>query len=216
MSSRRISGLYGITPQTRDDAWLCSRVEQALCGGMGVLQYRSKDADASMRLRQSRALLALCRGHGVPLVVNDDIELALAIGADGVHLGRDDAAVEHARRTLGRAAIIGVSCYADLGRLEPAVHAGADYVAFGSFFPSRVKPDAPCPSPGILRQARARCDLPLVAIGGITPGNARVLVEHGADALAVISALFDVPDTLAAARAFAACFDRCTTAALPT
>ncbi len=210
--ANRISGLYGVTPETSDDAWLCERVEQALHGGMALLQYRAKQADRVLRLRQSRALLALCRRRGVPLLINDDVELALAIGADGVHVGRDDAAPAHARLVLGAHAIVGVSCYADLDRIELARGARADYVAFGSFFPSRVKPNA-VPAPlDLLRRARARCELPLVAIGGITPQNARAVVEHGADAVAVISALFDVADTFVAARAFAACFDRSTTA----
>jgi len=208
----RISGLYGITPETRDDAWLCERVDQALRGGMRMLQYRVKACDAATRLRQARALLALCRARGAPLIVNDDIELARAIGADGVHLGRDDASPEQARLALGPGAIIGVSCYADLDRVGPAQRAGADYVAFGSFFPSRVKPDAPRPPLDILGAARARSGLPRVAIGGITVENAPALLAHGADSLAVISALFDAPDTFAAARAFAACFDRCTSA----
>ena len=205
--ANRIRGLYGVTPETSDDAWLCDRVEQALCGGMTLLQYRTKQADSARRLRQACSLLASCRRHAVPLLINDDVELALAIGADGVHLGRDDTDPARARAILGPDAIVGMSCYADLRRIELASSAGADYVAFGSFFPSRVKPQA-VPAPlDILRRARQICGLPLVAIGGITPDNAPALVEHGADAVAVISALFDVADTLAAARAFAACFD---------
>ncbi len=213
--ARRISGLYGITPEARDDCWLLTRVEQALRGGMRQLQYRAKDADPATRTRQAQALLRLCRRHDVPLIVNDDVELARTIGADGVHLGRDDDAPERARALLGAAAIVGVSCYADLGRLDIAHRASADYVAFGSFFSSRVKPDAPRPPLDILRRARTRCALPLVAIGGIAPDDAPALIDHGADAVAVISALFDVPDTYAAARAFAACFDRCTSVATP-
>ncbi len=205
--ANRIRGLYGVTPETSDDAWLCERVEQAVRGGMALLQYRAKQADPTLRLRQARALLASCRRHAVPLLINDDVELALAIGADGVHLGRDDTDPVHARAMLGARAIVGVSCYADLARIEPARRAGADYVAFGSFFPSRVKPQAVSAPLDILRQARQTCELPLVAIGGITPENAPSLVEHGAHAVAAISALFDVADTFAAARAFAACFD---------
>jgi len=212
----RISGLYGITPQTSDDAWLVARVEQALRGGMRVVQYRSKDVDAATRARQARALLALCRAHGAPLLVNDDVDLARGIGADGVHLGRDDAAPERVREVLGAHAIIGVSCYADLDRLQIAQRAAADYVAFGSFYPSRVKPGAVRAPLAILREARARCALPLVAIGGITPDHAPELIRHGADALAVISALFDVPDTFAAARAFVAALDHRTCASTAT
>jgi len=205
--ANRISGLYGVTPETSDDTWLCERVEQALRGGMALLQYRAKQADPALRLRQARALLASCRAYAVPLLINDDVELALAVGADGVHLGRDDPDPARARAVLGARAIVGVSCYADLSRIEPARRASADYVAFGSFFPSRVKPHAVTAPLDILRRARAKCALPLVAIGGITPDNAPALVEHGADAVAVISALFDVADTFSAARAFAGCFD---------
>jgi thiamine-phosphate pyrophosphorylase len=206
----RISGLYGITPVTADDAWLGERVEQALRGGMTMLQYRAKDAAAGLKRRQAERLLSLCRRYRVPMLINDDIELASAIGADGVHVGRDDVAPERARDALGDRAIVGVSCYADLDRLDHAQAAGADYVAFGSFHPSTVKPGAARAPLDLLRQARERSALPLVAIGGITPANAPELIACGAHALAVITALFHVPDTFAAACAFARCFEPCT------
>jgi len=210
MMRNRISGLYGITPATADDAWLCERVEQALRGRMTMLQYRAKDAAAGLKRRQAERLLALCRRYRVPMLINDDIELARAIGADGVHVGRDDVAPERAREVLGDRAIVGVSCYADLDRLDHAQAIGADYAAFGSFHPSTVKPGAARAPLDLLRQARERSALPLVAIGGITPANAPALIARGADALAVITALFHVPDTFAAACAFASCFEPCT------
>ncbi|MCW5620072.1 MAG: thiamine phosphate synthase [Burkholderiales bacterium] len=202
----RCLGLYAITPETTDDAWLLERVEQALRGGASLLQYRAKDADRHTRYRQAQRLLELCRSLGVPLLINDDVQLARDIGAEGVHLGRDDIHPQQARVVLGDTAIIGLSCYAELERLSLADRSGADYAAFGSFHPSVIKPAAVRPSPDILAHARQRSALPLVAIGGITPQNAPALIERGADALAVISALFHVPDTFAAARAFAACF----------
>ena len=139
-------------------------------------------------------------------MINDDPELALACCADGVHLGREDLPIERARAELGHDVLIGASCYDDLSRAARAVAAGADYLALGSFFPSTVKPDAVRPSLDLLREARRRWPVPLVAIGGITLANAGQLLEAGADALAVITALFQVPDTCAAAQAFQALF----------
>jgi thiamine-phosphate pyrophosphorylase len=214
MDAPRLHGLYALTPDTLDDAWLVERVEQVLRGGARAVQYRAKHADADVRRRQARALLRACRAHGALLVVNDDVDLALELAADGVHLGRDDAPIAQARARLGPAALIGASCYDDLARAERAAQAGADYLAFGSFFASAVKPGAAHPSLELLRQARRRWRLPLVAIGGIDPGNAARVIGAGADAVAVITALFGVPDTLAAARAFSRLFQQPTMPAL--
>jgi thiamine-phosphate pyrophosphorylase len=198
--------LYAITPETRDDDWLYTRVEQALAGGARVLQYRDKSADAKLRGRRGRRLAGLCTRHGARFIVNDDVALACELGAGGVHVGRDDADVHEARGALGPDAIVGVSCYDDLERAERAVAGGADYLAFGSFFASSVKPGAPRVSPELLRQARMRWDIALVAIGGITRDNAPPLLEAGADAIAVITALFAAPDTRSAARDLCALF----------
>ncbi len=208
MTDRRASvrGLYAITPDTVDGAWLRARVEQVLAGGARVLQYRSKSPDRALRLMQARKLAVMCRMHGVCFIVNDDVEIAHECGADGVHLGRDDASLAAARARLGRAALIGASCYGDLSRAQECVNAGADYLAFGSFFPSAVKPGAVRPPLAVLSEARRRWPLPLVAIGGLTPENAPAVLAAGADALAVISALFQVPDSRAAAQAFARLF----------
>lgn len=200
-----LRGLYAVTDGPRDD--LLDVCAAALDGGAALLQYRDKSADPARRLREARALQALCAARQVPLIVNDDVELALAIGAAGVHLGKDDGSISDARRRLGTRAIIGVSCYDSLPRARAAAAAGADYLAFGAFFPSPSKPHAPRAMPSLLHDARA-FGLPLVAIGGITPDNARELIDAGADMLAVISALFTAPDVRERASHFSGLFER--------
>ena len=198
------TGLYLLTPDEPDTRKLLARVA-AVLGEARLLQYRNKAADARLRREQAQALQPLCREAGVPLLINDDAELALRTGADGVHLGEDDGDPRSARALLGADAIVGVSCYDDPGRARAAAAAGADYVAFGAFFPSATKPGARHASPSLLRQA-APLGLARVAIGGITPDNGRALVDAGADLLAVISGVFDAPDPPAAARAYRALF----------
>ena len=198
-------GLYLVTPDEPDTARLVARVEQVLAHAV-LLQYRNKTADAALRRRQLAALRIACSRAGVPLVANDNPDAVAGGRADGVHLGRDDADVARARVQLGPAAMIGASCYDDLGRARHAVEAGASYLAFGAFHPSPTKPDAIRAAPAILGQAR-RLGLPVVAIGGITPEHAPALVEAGADMLAVISGVFDSPDPAGAARAYRVCFD---------
>lgn len=200
-------GLYAIADTIYlDSARIVAAVEQALRGGARVIQYRDKRHTALERSTQATRLRALCAKHRAFFIVNDDVELARAVDADGVHVGRDDAAVENARRVLGANAIIGVSCYNELARAEDAVRAGASYVAFGSFYPSRTKPQAARAVPALLTQARKRLAVPLVAIGGITPENGAALLAAGADFLAVISGVFDRPDIEAAARHYASLF----------
>jgi len=206
MRSKPISGLYAVTPETPDADWLCARVATVLEGGARIIQYRSKGVDARRRRQQAGRLLELCRARAALLIVNDDVVLARELRADGVHLGREDTPPEFAREALGDAALIGVSCYNSLARAREAQINGANYVAFGSFFPSAVKPEAVRAPLDLLRAARAVLDLPIVAIGGITPDNGRSLIEAGADALAVISALFQVPDSGAAARILTSLF----------
>ncbi len=201
-------GLYAITDDRPvADVDLTRAVEAAIVGGARLIQYRDKSAAASSRRRQAGLLAELCRRHGVPLIVNDDVELAAASGAAGVHLGKDDSAPEAARTRLGADAIIGVSCYNRLDLALAARERGADYVAFGSVYPSPTKPAAPRADLALLREARRRLDLPVVAIGGITPDNASPLVAAGVDWLAVISGVFGQPDVAAAARAYAALYD---------
>ncbi|WP_101926396.1 MULTISPECIES: thiamine phosphate synthase [Luteimonas] len=198
-------GLYLLTPDDADTARLLERVAAVLPQATW-LQYRNKQADAALRRAQVEALLPLCRAAGVPLLVNDDWRLAAALGADGAHLGEHDGALTEARTALGPAALLGASCYDDGALARAAVVAGAGYVAFGAFFASPTKPLARRASPALLADA-ATLGVPRVAIGGITPDNARSLVAAGADLVAVVSGVFDARDPPAAARAYRACFD---------
>ncbi|TWI06166.1 thiamine-phosphate pyrophosphorylase [Luteimonas cucumeris] len=198
-------GLYLLTPDLADTGQLLARVDEVL-GDAALLQYRNKAADAALRREQAGALLALCRRHGVPLVINDDVALAAAIGADGVHLGEDDDDPSAARAWLRNDVLIGASCYDSIERAQRAVEAGVDYVAFGAYFPSPTKPHARRATPGLLRAA-ASLRVPRVAIGGITPDNAPSLIAAGADLVAVISGVFDAADPAAAARAYRDCFE---------
>jgi thiamine-phosphate pyrophosphorylase len=197
-----IHGLYAITPDEPDTDELLRKVRQALLGGAWVLQYRNKAADPPLRLEQAQSLRALTHEFSVPLIINDDALLAKLVDADGVHLGGTDGSVVAARAVLGSAKLIGVSCYNRISLAHDAVRQGADYVAFGSFFASSVKPDALVATLDLLRQARTEIAVPLVAIGGITAQNGTLLLEAGASALAVISAVFDAADIQASARQF--------------
>lgn len=198
-----IRGLYAITPDEQDTVRLLSRVRLALQGGARVLQYRNKQASRKLKLEQAMALRELARQFAVPLIINDDAVLAIEVDAEGVHLGKADASVAAARKLLGADKIIGVSCYNQLSLAHDAEEQGADYVAFGAFFASTVKPSASQASIALLDEARRAIRLPIVAIGGITAENGRQLLDAGADALAVISALFAAEDVLRAARQFA-------------
>lgn len=198
-----LRGLYAITNGPRDD--LRQAVAAALSGGARVIQYRDKTTDQTRRLAEANALAGLCREHAVPLIINDDIELARACRAAGVHLGADDSDIATARLRLGDQAIIGISCYASLERARSAVDQGADYVAFGAFHASSTKPLAQRATSQILREATT-LGVPVVAIGGITADNAAALIDAGADCVAVISSLFDADDIEAAARSFSQLF----------
>jgi thiamine-phosphate pyrophosphorylase len=203
---RRLSGLYAITPEDPDTSRLVDRVRACLEGGARAIQYRAKALAPDARRAQAHALARLCRDHDVPLIVNDSIELALEVGADGVHLGRDDGDTRAARKRLANR-IIGVSCYDEPARALQAAAEGADYVAIGSVFPSSTKPGAVRAQLSLLAEARAASGLPVVAIGGITARNAGEAIAAGADMVAVISALFDAPDIRAAAREIARLFN---------
>lgn len=186
----KLRGLYAITPQDVD----LERLRLALEGGAALLQYRSKRRDLSA----ARAVLRLARGYGVPVIINDDVGLALEVGADGAHLGRDDGDLAAARQRLG-GKLLGASCYNDLALAKAAVRAGADYVAFGSVFASPTKPNA-VRAP--LSLFHSSLGVPKAAIGGITLDNAPGLIAAGADLLAVISDLFDAPDIALRARQY--------------
>ena len=210
LRARRIAGLYAVTPDDADTERLVAKVEAALAGGAGAVQYRNKTADASLRATQAARLARVHAARGALFIVNDDPVLAAQVGADGVHVGEHDGQIIAAREAVGPDRIVGVSCYDDLALAERAVAAGADYIAFGSFFPSTTKPGARHASTALLERARM-LGVPVVAIGGITAENARGLACMGADAVAVISAVFapdDPFDIERAARAVAACFPR--------
>lgn len=192
-------GLYAITLETTDTPHLLAQVEAALTGGVAAVQYRDKSTDVARRHEQASELVTLCHQFGVPLIVNDDLRLADLSGADGVHLGRDDGSVREARIILGKDKLIGTSCYQSLELALAAQTAGANYVAFGSFFPSPTKPAAPRADTALLVEAAHQIHVPIVAIGGITLANASALLDAGADGLAVLSALFDAADIGAAA-----------------
>lgn len=202
---RSITGLYLLTREMPDTAALCTTVAAALSAGTRVLQYRDKSGDTARQLVQARALRELCDRHGACLIINDDVGLALAAGADGVHLGEDDAGLEDARARLGADSIIGVSCYNELARAERAVDGGADYVAFGAFFISGTKPQARAAPLQLLRDAR-RLPVPVVAIGGIDASNGRSLIDAGASALAVLGAVWDADEPVRVARALTSLF----------
>ncbi len=199
---RGISGLYAVTPDTVDSTDLLAKVEAALSGGARLLQYRNKSASAALRLTQGRALLALCWEYQVPLIINDHLDLALALDAQGLHIGGEDGSIIEARKRLGPDKILGVSCYGRVENAVAAANAGATYVAFGGFFPSKVKPGAARTPVELLGEAKRAIMLPVVAIGGITLDNAPALLAAGADSVAVISALFEAPDIRAATRGF--------------
>lgn len=201
-----IEGLYAVTPDITDTDELLRCVRAALQGGARVLQYRNKSAAAALRLQQAQALRQLTREFNAKFIVNDDARLAAQVDADGVHLGGEDGSVAAARTVLGAAKIIGVSCYNRASLAQEAVRQGADYVAFGAFFSSSVKPEAVQADVQLLQTARRELKVPVVAIGGITQQNGAALVEAGADALAVISALWSAPDIKASAQEFSNLF----------
>lgn len=205
--ARELKGLYAITDsQLSAEGNLFEQVEAALQGGATVIQYRDKRGSKQLRHLEAIRLRQLTQAHRALLIINDDVELAQTVKADGVHLGRQDMELSTARQRLGPKAIIGISCYNRLDLALQAQQAGADYVAFGRFFPSLTKPEATQADPKLLREARRQLRLPLVAIGGITPENGRLLVDAGADMLAVIYAVFGQPDIEQACKQFQSIF----------
>ena len=204
----QLQGLYTITQATTDaPEALATRVELAIQGGAKIIQYRDKGTDKRLRLDQARLLVEICKRHHIPLIINDDVDLASEVRAAGVHLGHEDASCQQARDQLGHDAIIGISCYNELSRAQLAQEQGANYVAFGRFFASSTKPQAVQADLALLDQARQQLQIPIAAIGGITPSNGRSLVEAGAQMLAVIDAVFGQQDIAAAAKQFQQCFE---------
>jgi thiamine-phosphate pyrophosphorylase len=203
--ARRLRGLYAITPESADTDALAARVREALEGGAALVQYRAKRAGAELALAQARRLRDLCREFDAPFIVNDSLELALAVDADGLHLGREDGDLRAARAALPER-LLGVSCYADPELARHAAREGADYIGIGSVFASATKPGAARAALDRVAAARAAGGIPVAAIGGITTANAAQALAAGADMLAVITALFEAPDVRAAARDFARLF----------
>lgn len=201
-----MKGLYLVTPDWDDTERLLAATEAAFAGGAQWLQYRHKSASDALREAQAAALLALARRHGRKLIINDHVALCEALDADGVHVGGTDASVAAVRTLLGKEKIVGASCYGELQRAREAVTAGASYVAFGGFYPSRVKQYAVTTPPSIVAEARATLPVPVCVIGGMTPENAAPLVQQGADLVAAISSVYLASDPEQAARDFAALY----------
>lgn len=201
-----MKGLYLVTPDWDDTQKMLAATEAGLRGGAALVQYRHKTADAALRREQATALQLLCRRYGRPFIVNDFIELCMELDADGVHVGGTDTAVAQVRAAVGPEKIVGASCYGSMQLARDAWQAGASYVAFGGFYPSRVKKYEVTTPPFIVSQAKAEIPLPNVVIGGMTHENAAPLVAHGADMVAAISSVYMADDPEAAARAFVALF----------
>lgn len=200
-------GLYAVTdPTLCRPRGLTESVRQAIEGGAAVVQYRDKSENALRRRQEATSLLDVCRQTRVPLIINDDLELAREVGADGIHIGRDDSTIAQARAALGANSVVGVSCYSSLDLALGAQAAGADYVAFGSFYPSTTKPGAPPVDVALIRSRRQEIHVPVVGIGGITPANAPALIASGVDLLAVVSSLFAAPEPRLVARQFSKLF----------
>jgi thiamine-phosphate pyrophosphorylase len=195
-------GLYLVTPNWDDTERLLDRTEQALAAGATLVQYRHKDATPELRMEQAASLLALCRRHGRPLIINDHVELCEALDADGVHVGGTDAAIDSVRRRLGPSKIVGASCYGEIALARKAQQAGASYVAFGGFYPSVVKMYPVTTPREIVAQAKTELSVPVVVIGGMTVVNAAPLAALGADMVAAISSVYQAPDVGDAVRDF--------------
>lgn len=201
-----INGLYAITPDIGDTDLLIKKVEAALQGGIDILQYRNKQASHRLLTQQASALLPLCRRFNVPLIINDSVELCLALDADGVHLGADDGNLTEVRIRIGANKILGASCYNRFDLALTAQNQGADYVAFGACFASNTKPNAPVADLSLFKRARAELNVPSVAIGGIDLQNASQAIQAGADAIALIQAIFSADDVKSTSQQFSQLF----------
>ena len=206
MRSVAISGLYAITPDSASTTNLLTMTELVLAGGATIVQYRNKIADAALRQEQAYLLAQLCRKYQAVFIINDHVDLAIVVDADGVHLGQDDSCIGDVRKKLGDEKIIGVSCYNQLNLAIDAAQQGVDYVAFGAFFASSTKPDAVTASTDLLCTAKQKLNVPIVTIGGITLTNAAALIDLGGDAIAVSNALYGAQDIQSAAKAFSQLF----------
>ena len=201
-----IKGLYAITPDMADTDLLLQKIEAALQGGINILQYRNKAASHKLQTQQARAILPLCRQYNVPLIINDSVKLCLTLGADGVHLGADDGNLREVRARIGDDKIFGASCYNRFDLALIAQQAGTNYVAFGACFASRTKPNAPVASLDLFARAKKELNIPAVAIGGITLQNAAQAIQAGANAVAVINAIFNTNDVKLSSQQFSLLF----------
>jgi thiamine-phosphate pyrophosphorylase len=207
-TNKGLRGLYAVTPADNLLPRLSALVGLALEGGARLVQYRNKEAPMPLKRSQAAELLRICHAHDAKLIVNDDVWLAIEIGADGVHLGRDDADPVMARQALGPKRLLGVSCYGDVERAVAAEAAGADYVAIGSMFASATKPNATRAPLELITETKRRVKVPVAAIGGIKLENAPAVLAAGADMVAVVSDLFDAMDIKGRAAAFQKLFDK--------
>lgn len=201
-----IRGLYAVTPDIADTDLLLAKVAAALQGGINMLQYRNKAANHKLQTQQARELLPLCRQYNVPLIINDSVKLCLTLDADGVHLGADDGNLAEVRARLGASKILGASCYNRFDFALAAEKSGANYVAFGACFASSTKPNAPVAGLDLFMRAKKELKIPCVAIGGITLENSAKIIESGADAIAVIGALFNAADIAKTSQQFTQMF----------
>lgn len=201
-----MKGLYLVTPDWDDTQKLLRVTESALRGGAALVQYRNKGASPALRREQAACLLSLCRSYQRPFIINDFVDLCLELDADGAHVGGMDASLAEVRAALGAGKIVGASCYGELQLARDAWQAGASYVAFGGFYPSRVKKYPVTTSPGIIAQTKLEVPLPVCVIGGMTPENSVPLVARGSDMVAAISSVYLADDPEGAAREFASLF----------
>ncbi|MFK8031653.1 MAG: thiamine phosphate synthase [Gammaproteobacteria bacterium] len=203
-----ISGLYAVTTAFyQDTPDLVERTADIVEGGACAVLYRDKNSPAETRLEQANALRDVCQQHKVPLLINDDIDLAHRVGASGVHVGKNDSSLAEARAVLGSKAIIGVSCYASMRRAVQAQQHGANYVSFGSLYKSTTKPLAEIAPVNLISSARELLDVNVIAIGGITLDNAPSVIDAGAHAVAATTALYGAENSKQTAQAFAAFFE---------
>lgn len=204
---KKLQGLYAITDPELMGTDLVSKTEQAISGGINILQYRNKTAPHKQQEHEAQMLAELCKNHNVLFIINDNVELAIKVNADGIHLGQKDTSIRQARELLGENKIIGVTCNNQVVLAQAAQAQGADYVAFGRFFNSLTKPSAPHAELSLLREAGKLITIPVAAIGGITPELAPLLLKEGADMLAVIHGIFAQKDVLNTTRQYVEIFN---------
>ena len=206
MRNPTISGLYAITQDLKNTSDLLDKTRKVLEGGAQLIQYRNKSANKVLLREQAELLLQLCRKHEIPLIINDHLDLAMEIDADGVHVGQNDIAITNARKQLGRDKIVGASCYDNLDLALQAEKQGADYVAFGAFFPSTTKPNTVSVPANLVDQAKKKLVVPIVGIGGIRLANAGAIIQSGCAAIAVCNDLFLTENVTAKAAQYAQLF----------